>query len=570
MTSPQQKAEVDHPCADRTRNAEPAWCPERLKISQQDGAVLARPELSAVGEMYQQNRRRFELLICEIQGETLQIHRARAREELIELAVAYTAQLRNQPVEHPTTEGLICDGHQPLLFHSGVWAKNFVLGGLAQQFNATALHLVVDNDSWSQNGVMVPTGDSESPARRHITFLSEIYDQPWEETRVTDLDLFRKFSSEVTTAMNVWGFNPLIEECWPAAISAAESDKPLADCLTAVRHSMEERWRLENLELPMSRVCDSEAFRRFFCHVVAHLPCFRELYNEVLAEYRDVNHVRSHTHPVPELKESAGWLESPFWVWSVDEPKREPLYVKQADQQILLAAGTREIGQLDLSAEQSPVKALQQLQQLADGGWRIRSRALTTTLFARLFLSDLFIHGIGGAKYDEMTDRLMTRFYGVEPPGYLTLSGTWHLPFGQGKNDLSHRRRQLKRQIRDAECNPEKILGESLSDELQNLLMEKRSLIDEQQRVEEGERLGETQREHHRRGTQRYRRLKKINALLAEAARDEHEALQRQLYEVEEQLRASKILNSREYSFVLFPEQKLQTAMQALMRLEQS
>ncbi len=61
-------------------------------------------------------------------------------------------------------------------------------------------------------------------------------------------------------------------------------------------------------------------------------------------------------------------------------------------------------------------------------GFKVRTRALTTTLFARLFLADLFIHGIGGGKYDELTDAIVRRFYGFEPPRYLVLSATRWLP----------------------------------------------------------------------------------------------------------------------------------------------
>ena len=59
---------------------------------------------------------------------------------------------------------------------------------------------------------------------------------------------------------------------------------------------------------------------------------------------------------------------------------------------------------------------------------RIRTRALITTLAARLLLGDLFLHGIGGAKYDHVTDRLIADFFGLEPPGYMVVSGTLHLP----------------------------------------------------------------------------------------------------------------------------------------------
>ena len=61
-------------------------------------------------------------------------------------------------------------------------------------------------------------------------------------------------------------------------------------------------------------------------------------------------------------------------------------------------------------------------------GIEIRPRALITTMYARLFLSDLFIHGIGGAKYDELTDAIIRRFFGIEPPAYMTVTGTVRLP----------------------------------------------------------------------------------------------------------------------------------------------
>ena len=48
----------------------------------------------------------------------------------------------------------------------------------------------------------------------------------------------------------------------------------------------------------------------------------------------------------------------------------------------------------------------------------LRPRALTLTLFARLCLGDFFIHGIGGGKYDEVTDAIIRDYFGVEPPAY--------------------------------------------------------------------------------------------------------------------------------------------------------
>ena len=64
-------------------------------------------------------------------------------------------------------------------------------------------------------------------------------------------------------------------------------------------------------------------------------------------------------------------------------------------------------------------------------GVKIRSRALITTLWARLVLGDLFLHGIGGAKYDQVTDLLIERFFGLPAPGIMVMSATLHLPIAR-------------------------------------------------------------------------------------------------------------------------------------------
>ncbi len=53
---------------------------------------------------------------------------------------------------------------------------------------------------------------------------------------------------------------------------------------------------------------------------------------------------------------------------------------------------------------------------------------MTTTLWARLVLGDLFLHGIGGAKYDRVNDRLIERFFGLPTPMFMVASATLHLP----------------------------------------------------------------------------------------------------------------------------------------------
>src|SRR5690606_4296105 len=85
----------------------------------------------------------------------------------------------------------------------------------------------------------------------------------------------------------------------------------------------------------------------------------------------------------------------------------------------------------------------------------IRTRALTTTLFARLFLCDYFIHGIGGAKYDEVTDQIIEQFYGAAPPGFGIATATLRLPI-RGAMEPPLDDREIARRLRDMRFNPDR------------------------------------------------------------------------------------------------------------------
>ncbi len=80
--------------------------------------------------------------------------------------------------------------------------------------------------------------------------------------------------------------------------------------------------------------------------------------------------------------------------------------------------------ELPLTPDGEGCCAVERLHDLPARGIRLRTRALTTTMFSRFLLGDLFIHGIGGAKYDELGNEISSRFFGFEPPGFLTLSLT--------------------------------------------------------------------------------------------------------------------------------------------------
>ncbi|HAH44500.1 MAG TPA: hypothetical protein DCM07_06510, partial [Planctomycetaceae bacterium] len=317
---------------------EPEWVKQDLRVPKYDDVVFARPDLSQIIGDAEANRDMFQSCSRDRSGKIISSLRSWARRAVLEEAARYTAELTGSAVELPADldeQLLFMTGHQPALYHPGVWIKNLLIGKAAQQSAGLSLNLIVDNDLVSSTAIKIPQGTRDTPFFSEISFDETIKKKPWEETTIQNEELFRTFSARVEKALNVWPElpTPLLCNIWPAAVAHMQKSDRLADCLAAARHAQEQRWGIENLELPISRMCQTGPFLWFACHLFKNARAFRSTHNEVLSEYRKVNRVRSKTHPVPELSESDGWIESPFWIWRTGETRRHQLFVKREQDQ---------------------------------------------------------------------------------------------------------------------------------------------------------------------------------------------------------------------------------------------
>jgi hypothetical protein len=81
-----------------------------------------------------------------------------------------------------------------------------------------------------------------------------------------------------------------------------------------------------------------------------------------------------------------------------------------------------------------------------------------------MFVSDVFIHGVGGAKYDKITDGIIRDFYKVEPPDFITTSLTLYPSLegqgarGKGQEEPLGIIKELERKLRDMRYNPERYI----------------------------------------------------------------------------------------------------------------
>ncbi len=541
----------------------------RLQAPTTHGAILAEPPLAQTGRLLQDNQKHFHQPGRDILGRAWTDIRRQARQEVLAAAKDYLIQA-GEPVPAFQGDTLFLAGHQPDLFHPGVWLKNFALNGLAKTHGATPLNLVVDSDAAKALAIRLPVcptrmsqpgNDRIDPDQlKMVTIPIDrwTHEVPYEELRVADEATFAGVETEAAPILRGWGFEPILGAYWREAVEKSRRTPFLGERLAAARRSFERKWDCHNLELPVSRVCQTPSFAWFACHMLAHLPEFHAIYNNSIRAYRRRFDLRSQSHPVPELANENGWLEAPFWIWRADQPRRRPLFARQSDAGIELRLDNETLPPLPLewnsiSPSARALQAVTAWQELERQGVKIRSRALITTLFARLFLGELFIHGIGGGKYDELTDTIIRDYYQVEPPEYLVLSGTLLLPLPA----LSAHQpdcRQWARELRDLRWNPERHLGErgalpgqfpsAARFEKSDLIAEKKTWIARQPKSSDERR-------------RRFQSIRKLTSQLRPLVSEREQQVHELLRNCEREVEANKILQNREYPFCLHPEETL-------------
>jgi hypothetical protein len=172
-------------------------------------------------------------------------------------------------------------------------------------------------------------------------------------------------------------------------------------------------------------------------------------------------------------------------------------------------------------------------------------------MFCRYLLGDLFIHGIGGAKYDELGDSIARQFFGIKPPEFLTLSLTAWLGLPD-QTATSEELGILERNLRDLVYNPDRHLAEPLSPQVRNLINDKREAI---------ARECSTRLER----IARFRAIRAINDALQELVQVSLHSLQVRRSQVLAGMEWNRLAHGREYAFVLHSAQSLRILMMGLV-----
>jgi hypothetical protein len=344
-----------------------------------------------------------------------------ARKDLFDAAVGHAGIIGNHmPQEALLNKRWILTGHQVEFYHAGVWAKALFADRLARRVDGVAFDLLVDHDTLETPGFSVPTRNNGHWSRETICWTTgsalpvEFLNSPNRNLRRDWMEKILNRSAVLSDALN-FEFDQL-----------NKSDLPnFADWMSHARRQLEMKLKVEIWHVPCSNMCNGAAWAGFVLWWVLHAYTWVQAYNEVLGEYRKVNGINNPGRPMPDLAVNEKYLELPFWIYSQGSPK-ERLILERTSGRLLCGDKTVETASLLGSAEL--IEAAHELRdRLMQTGLVVRPRALTLTMYVRLFVADLFVHGIGGALYDRITDQFLQKVLGVET-AYSCVSAGWLLP----------------------------------------------------------------------------------------------------------------------------------------------
>ena len=502
----------------------------RIRAPKQHAQVLHLPEWDRWEPTWQNNfDRNWEG--ASFQTSSLNKIRDLARSEIAEAAFTFTRKYRDVQLDDGKINQIVMSGHQPTLYHPGVWYKNFVLDHLGRKFNALPINLIVDNDLCNTTFVNVPASDPSTGQYffKRIPFDSTTPIVPFENRKIVDVDQFQSFGDRARQAISPFVTNPIIAELWPHVLENDHHGN-LGLAIANGRHRFEQDAKLQTLEIPVSHVAQTQSFSAFLLEILTRHQEFQQIYNSTIRTYRALHKIKNEAQPIPELCETGGWTETPFWIWTRDNPKRRSLFVKQTDELISIS------DQVLFEKRFTANCILEELHQTITSEICVRPKALMTTMFCRLIISDLFIHGVGGAKYDQLTDAITQQLFKINLPTYITATATFQIT----KDDttgFADSIAETKQKLRNLQFHPETFV--EIPDSSATIWIDqKKSWIKKE--LPSGQRL------------MRHHAISEANQNLQNYVSQTIEELNRQLVELQRNQANSKVTNCREYSFGLY------------------
>jgi len=483
--------------------------------------------------------------------------RRRAREQVALVAKRYAQAYTVEPTIDDSMLWVV-GGHQPELFHPGVWFKNVLIDKICAELSsshavACGVHVIIDHDLPKSFSIRVPHR-VDHDRQEHVGIdICQLPIQgpkavgqvalPWHSYRI-DYDRIESFVGQIERDLQSLSLPTPMARAFFGKLSKLGDSTNAAIAFSQARHMTERQHGMRNIDLPMSLVCQTQAWYEFVEHCIGRADHLIGIYNGALESYRAREGITNPGQPVAQLSEANGWIELPFWLYRTSDLARNRMWFRLDGPNWELGSGARPdqlAWTMPVASHQGGLEAA--ILQRADQGVCVRPRALVTTLFLRCFLADGFVHGIGGGLYDRLTDDIIRGFLEIDPPSYAIATATLHLPvpefLRQGVEIAQKEYVGLIQRSRAIRSAPESFLNPT-----ENLAQ---ALVQERAELLTAIPLRGHKKPWHRRMVDLKTRIRQVIDPMVQNHQQALQAAQRRVHE-------AQLLGSREYSMVLFPE----------------
>ena len=446
------------------------------------------------------------------------------------------------------SDPVIMTGHQPDWFHPGVWAKNFLVHHLGKISGGSAVNCVIDTDVPKSFAWVIPASPKGDLPSGSISipfmFFADRF-APWELQASVPISDFSQSLRKAIKVCRAWGYEP-IASSFLDDIQADDVSGNAARQFSFIRRNAETKRGVFLKDHFISHFFSFKAIYQLLFLFINEIEasCFH--YNRSIDIFRNEHCVRRFGSPIPLLEQNNEWFETPLWIYSITFPERSRLWIKRLGNELYVKSGNGVISdQFNCS---NPDDLFSYFQKKSECGIYIRTRALMTSLILRLLASDLFVHGLGGSLYDQMTDRWIRGWLGVELPVSMTCSMTARLPLPKPRH-TSREINQLRIELRKIQWHGETVRNESADQEMfRRFCQEKRQLII----WNPTDRVGKKER---------FRAFRLLNQKIL----DSHALLERNLLKTLDWahlwIRDEKLITSREFPWILYPAKEIERIM---------
>lgn len=394
---------------------------KNLSVPDQRDCIFTRPDFKNWPFLLRKNR---DLLAAVDNRNT-------SRSELVNTAAEYTNRI-GLPIPHlKSATDIIVTGHQPNWHHCGIFAKNVITDRFARQVNGTAVQLVLDHDICNTS-IFLPESDNDGLLLfRTISLEKKHQDIPLESRPVPSKEQLRKFIDCVLKISKGSFCSDIWHQELHHILESAVLCRNVADLITLLQTRLNHAFGLEIIYLPVSLMSQSDSFIEFVCSVICDALSFVRIYNKAIKKKRQADNLKpNQTIRILKTDYLNNIIELPFWLVS-QTGKRGSLYVGINERSISIGTADKIVGTIDSSGD----KKQQLLEILKKTKCVIRPKAVTLTLFTRLYLADLFVHGIGAGNYEYITDYLIKDYYRISKMDFGVATATMTLPRGAGNQN---------------------------------------------------------------------------------------------------------------------------------------